>query len=345
MVQIRGFFDKSESSAFHGSGFAVDDGRRIVTNYHVVAQAVLYPRQYRLEYLASDGRSGTPARTRHRRPQRPRHRRGRRPRTAGPAASQRDSRTGGARLVDRFSAEPRPDHHRRCRERPGREQHRAAHPLHRRDQRRHVGRARAGHEGPRVRSQRLRGHRPAARRLRRAGQAHSGAAGACEGAAGRDAERATAAPARDGPGARLRGRGPGSPAGHGRYAERSRIHAADADLAARRMQHGRRAEPARARAGGNRQLLHTVPRQGVCRPQRGRAVHAAPDRAVDGIASPAVRTAGEPSRRVPAPLAAHRRTSRRSPAATRWFRWTASMRESRPACASTGCSPVSTTTT
>jgi S1-C subfamily serine protease len=58
VVQIRGFFDSSGSSAFHGSGFAVDDGRRIVTNYHVVAQAVLYPRQYRLEYLASDGRTG-----------------------------------------------------------------------------------------------------------------------------------------------------------------------------------------------------------------------------------------------------------------------------------------------
>lgn len=58
VVQIRGFFDTSESSAFHGSGFAVDDGRRIVTNYHVVAQSVLYPRQYRLEYLASDGRTG-----------------------------------------------------------------------------------------------------------------------------------------------------------------------------------------------------------------------------------------------------------------------------------------------
>jgi len=58
VVQIRGFFDKSASSAFHGSGFAVDDGRRIVTNYHVVAPAVLYPRQYRLEYLASDGLTG-----------------------------------------------------------------------------------------------------------------------------------------------------------------------------------------------------------------------------------------------------------------------------------------------
>lgn len=58
VVQIRGFFHDSDSSAFHGSGFAVDEGRRIVTNYHVVAQAVLYPRQYRLEYLASDGREG-----------------------------------------------------------------------------------------------------------------------------------------------------------------------------------------------------------------------------------------------------------------------------------------------
>jgi S1-C subfamily serine protease len=57
VVQIRGFFDKSDSSAFHGSGFAMDGGR-IVTNYHVVAQAVLFPRQYRLEYLASDGRTG-----------------------------------------------------------------------------------------------------------------------------------------------------------------------------------------------------------------------------------------------------------------------------------------------
>jgi serine protease Do len=58
VVQIRGFFEQSASSAFHGSGFAVDDGRKIVTNYHVVAQAVLYPRQYRLEYLASDGQQG-----------------------------------------------------------------------------------------------------------------------------------------------------------------------------------------------------------------------------------------------------------------------------------------------
>ena len=34
-----------------------------------------------------------------------------------------------------------------------------------------------------------------------------------------------------------------------------------------------------------------------------------------------------------------------SPAATRWFRWTDSMRGSRPACASTGCSPAFTIST
>jgi S1-C subfamily serine protease len=58
VVQIRGFYGGSDASAFHGSGFAVADGTRIVTNYHVVAPAVLYPRQYRLEYTAADGRRG-----------------------------------------------------------------------------------------------------------------------------------------------------------------------------------------------------------------------------------------------------------------------------------------------
>jgi len=58
VVQIRGFYGGSDSSAFHGSGFAAGDGSLIVTNYHVVAPAVLYPRQYRLEYTAADGRRG-----------------------------------------------------------------------------------------------------------------------------------------------------------------------------------------------------------------------------------------------------------------------------------------------
>lgn len=67
VVQIRGFRHNSASSAFHGTGFAVDNGRgsaaveggrRIVTNYHVISPALLFPREHRLEYLASDGRKG-----------------------------------------------------------------------------------------------------------------------------------------------------------------------------------------------------------------------------------------------------------------------------------------------
>ncbi len=62
VVQIRGFYGDAASSAFHGSGFAVrGEGQNedlIVTNYHVVSEAVLYPRQYRLEYVAADGRTG-----------------------------------------------------------------------------------------------------------------------------------------------------------------------------------------------------------------------------------------------------------------------------------------------
>lgn len=58
VVQIRGFYGGSDSSAFHGTGFALGDGARIVTNFHVVADALLHPQQYRLEYSTADGRSG-----------------------------------------------------------------------------------------------------------------------------------------------------------------------------------------------------------------------------------------------------------------------------------------------
>jgi S1-C subfamily serine protease len=58
VVQIRGFYGDSQSDAFHGSGFAASSDGLIVTNYHVVSEAVLYPKQYRLEFLAPSGASG-----------------------------------------------------------------------------------------------------------------------------------------------------------------------------------------------------------------------------------------------------------------------------------------------
>ncbi len=41
-----------------GSNGATTVDGLIVTNYHVVSEAVLYPRHYRLEYITADGRTG-----------------------------------------------------------------------------------------------------------------------------------------------------------------------------------------------------------------------------------------------------------------------------------------------
>ena len=58
VVQIKGFFGSNTAQAFHGTGFAVGPGGLFVTNYHVVAQPVLYPDRYRLEYRSPDGKTG-----------------------------------------------------------------------------------------------------------------------------------------------------------------------------------------------------------------------------------------------------------------------------------------------
>ena len=58
IVQIKGFFGNNTAQAFHGTGFAVAPGGLVLTNYHVVAEQVLYPEKYRLEYRTPDGRSG-----------------------------------------------------------------------------------------------------------------------------------------------------------------------------------------------------------------------------------------------------------------------------------------------
>jgi S1-C subfamily serine protease len=58
VVQIKGFFGSNTAQAFHGTGFAVARGGIFLTNYHVVAQQVLYPTKYRLEYRTHDGETG-----------------------------------------------------------------------------------------------------------------------------------------------------------------------------------------------------------------------------------------------------------------------------------------------
>jgi S1-C subfamily serine protease len=58
IVLVRGFYGGAATSAFHGTGFAVGDEGLIVTNYHVVSEAVLHAKRYRLEYVTADGRRG-----------------------------------------------------------------------------------------------------------------------------------------------------------------------------------------------------------------------------------------------------------------------------------------------
>ena len=231
---------QSESSAFHGSGFAVDDGRRIVTNYHVVAQAVLYPRQYRLEYLASDGRKG------------PLHVLAIDVRNDLAVVAADDLELPPLKLRSEIPAQ-------------GERAWSIGFPLNLGltitegvanglvensiEQRIHyTGAINGGMSGGPALDRRGRvygvnvsvvtgrqlvgfvvpaKHIPAL--LARAKEPLDAVT-----------ERAAAAPARDGAGARLWGRGAGGPAGHRRHAERAGLRVADADLAARRMQHGRR---------------------------------------------------------------------------------------------------------
>lgn len=58
VVQIRGFFGANSAQAFHGTGFAVAPGGIYMTNYHVVAQQVVFPDKYRLEYRTAKGATG-----------------------------------------------------------------------------------------------------------------------------------------------------------------------------------------------------------------------------------------------------------------------------------------------
>lgn len=41
-----------------GSGFLFEKSNQVITNYHVISEAVLKPRQYRIEFVTSDGQRG-----------------------------------------------------------------------------------------------------------------------------------------------------------------------------------------------------------------------------------------------------------------------------------------------
>ncbi len=58
LLQVRTLLKTQDSQASVGSGFLVDDGQHLITNYHVVSQYALQPGRFRLVYASVDGRQG-----------------------------------------------------------------------------------------------------------------------------------------------------------------------------------------------------------------------------------------------------------------------------------------------
>ncbi len=58
LLQVRTLLKTQDSQSSVGSGFLVDDGSLLVTNYHVVSQYALQPSRYRLVYATVDGKQG-----------------------------------------------------------------------------------------------------------------------------------------------------------------------------------------------------------------------------------------------------------------------------------------------
>lgn len=58
LLQVRVLENASGAKASIGTGFVLEQPNLLVTNYHVVSEAVLFPEKYQLEYLAQDQSKG-----------------------------------------------------------------------------------------------------------------------------------------------------------------------------------------------------------------------------------------------------------------------------------------------
>ena len=58
LLQVRTLLRTQDSQSSVGSGFLVDDGSLLITNYHVISQYALQPSRHRLVYATVDGKQG-----------------------------------------------------------------------------------------------------------------------------------------------------------------------------------------------------------------------------------------------------------------------------------------------
>jgi S1-C subfamily serine protease len=58
LLQVRTLLKTQDSQSSVGSGFLIDEGAHLITNYHVVSQYALQPNRHRLVYATVDGRQG-----------------------------------------------------------------------------------------------------------------------------------------------------------------------------------------------------------------------------------------------------------------------------------------------
>ena len=184
LLQVRTLLKTQDSQSSVGSGFLVDDGGLLVTNYHVVSQYALQPSRHRLVYATRRRPAGRAAAAGLRRRARPgaaqagRPGAAGRPRRRGAAAGRRAAAARRAHLLAGQPARRRLCRRRGQLQRPGRAQLPGDAVLRRLAQRRHERRPGARRAGPADRRQRGGAARRRAGQLPGAGRAGARAAGA-----------------------------------------------------------------------------------------------------------------------------------------------------------------------